>query len=125
MTTVTKPTALAGASFADSGTEPVRSVDAAHPVVTIASVSCDESERRPKRHHCQAIGRRGECCRASRPASYESGIMLASAIASAAGFAILRRFGRGIPASIQVSISWKSSSIRMSDDTFLSTRPWA
>ena len=33
---------------------------------------------------------------------YSSGIMLASAIASAAGFASLRRFGRGIPASIQL-----------------------
>ena len=54
-----------------------------------------------------------------------SGIRLASAIASAAGFASLSRFGRGIPASIQRSISWNSSSIRMSDETFLSTRPWA
>ncbi len=35
----------------------------------------------------------------------------ASAIASAAGFAILRRSGRGIPAAIHWSISLKSSSI--------------
>ena len=54
-----------------------------------------------------------------------SGIRLASAIASAAGFAILSRFGRGIPASIQRSISWNSSSIRMSDETFFSTLPCA
>ena len=33
-------------------------------------------------------------------------------MASAAGFAILSRFGRGMPASIQASISWKSSSTR-------------
>ena len=32
------------------------------------------------------------------------------------------RFGRCMPASIQRSISWKSSSIRMSDETFFSTR---
>ena len=54
-----------------------------------------------------------------------SGISEASAIASAAGFAIFSRFGRCIPSSIQRSISWKSSSIRMSELTFFSTRPWA
>ena len=46
-------------------------------------------------------------------------------MASAAGFAIFRRVGRRMPASIHVSISWKSSSTRMSDETFFSTRPWA
>ena len=54
-----------------------------------------------------------------------SGIRLASAIASAAGFASFRRFGRGMPASIQRSISWNSSSISTSDETFFSTRPCA
>ncbi len=54
-----------------------------------------------------------------------SGIMLASAIASAAGFAIFSRFGRFMPSSTQRSISWKSSSIRVSEDTLRSTRPWA
>ena len=46
-------------------------------------------------------------------------------MANAAGFAIFRRFGRTIPSAIQRSISWKSSSIKMSDETFFSTRPWA
>ena len=54
-----------------------------------------------------------------------SGIRLASAIASAAGLASFRRFGRGMPASIQRSISWNSSSISTSDETFFSTRPCA
>ena len=54
-----------------------------------------------------------------------SGISDASAIASAAGFAILRRFGRCMPPSIQRSISTKSSSISVSDGTFFSTRPCA
>ena len=45
-------------------------------------------------------------------------------MARAAGFAIFRRFGRCMPSSIQRSISWKSSSIRMSELTFFSTRPW-
>ena len=40
---------------------------------------------------------------------YSSGIADASAIASAAGLAILRRSGRGIPSAIQLSISLKSS----------------
>jgi transposase len=60
-----------------------------------------------------------------RTASYSSGIAEASAIASAAGFAILSRFGRNIPSAIHLSISWKSSSTRMSLDTFFSTRPCA
>ena len=47
------------------------------------------------------------------------------AIASAAGFAILSRFGRFIPSASQRSISTKSSSISVSDGTFLSTRPCA
>ena len=50
---------------------------------------------------------------------------LASAIASAAGFAILSRFGRFIPAAIHESISVKSSSTRISEDTFFRTRPCA
>jgi hypothetical protein len=49
----------------------------------------------------------------------------ASAIARAAGFAIFRRFGRFIPSSIQRSISKKSSSIRMSEETYFRTRPCA
>ena len=52
-------------------------------------------------------------------AGYSSGIAEASAIASAAGFAIFRRFGRGMPSAIQRSISAKSSAIRISDSTFL------
>ena len=58
-------------------------------------------------------------------ARYSSGIADASAIASAAGFAILSRFGRSMPSAIQRSISWKSSSTRMSLETFFSTRPCA
>ena len=46
-------------------------------------------------------------------------------MASAAGLAILSRFGRCMPSAIHLSISWKSSSIRMSEETFLSTRPCA
>jgi len=46
-------------------------------------------------------------------------------MARAAGFAIFRRFGRGMPSAIQLSISRKSSSIRTSEETFFSTRPWA
>ncbi len=57
--------------------------------------------------------------------SFPNGISDASAIASAAGFAIFSRFGRCMPSAIQRSISWKSSSIRMSDETFFSTRPCA
>jgi hypothetical protein len=38
-------------------------------------------------------------------AGYSSGIAEASAIASAAGFAIFRRFGRNIPSPIHLSIS--------------------
>ena len=53
------------------------------------------------------------------------GISEASAIASAAGFAILSRFGRCMPDAIQASISWNSSSISASEETFFSTRPWA
>ena len=49
----------------------------------------------------------------------------ASAMRSAAGFASLSRFGRSMPPAIHVSISWKSSSTRMSEETFFSTRPWA
>ena len=49
----------------------------------------------------------------------------ASAIMRAAGLASFRRFGRGMPASIQRSISWNSSSISTSDETFFSTRPCA
>ncbi len=49
----------------------------------------------------------------------------ASAIMSAAGLASLARFGRSMPASIHSSISRKSSSTRISDSTFLSTRPCA
>ena len=56
---------------------------------------------------------------------YSSGIRDASAMAKAAGFAILRRFGRCIPSAIHLSISWNSSSIRMSELTFFRTRPWA
>ena len=58
-------------------------------------------------------------------ATEPSGIRLASAIARAAGFAILSRLGRGIPASIQWSISWNSSSIRTSEATFFRTLPCA
>jgi len=54
-----------------------------------------------------------------------SGIREASAIASAAGFAIFNRLGRCIPSAIQRSTSWKSSSIRFAEGTFFSTRPWA
>ena len=46
-------------------------------------------------------------------------------MASAAGLAIFSRFGRGMPAAIHPSISWKSSSTRMSEETFFSTRPCA
>ena len=56
---------------------------------------------------------------------YSSGIREASAMARAAGFAILRRFGRCIPSAIHLSISWNSSSIRMSELTFFRTRPCA
>src|SRR5205085_8202244 len=56
--------------------------------------------------------------------SHSIGIRLASAIASAAGLAIFKRFGRCIPSAIHSSIAWKSSSTRMSDETFFSTRPW-
>ena len=56
---------------------------------------------------------------------YSSGISEASAMASAAGFAIFSRFGRCIPSAIHLSISWNSSSIRMSELTFFSTRPCA
>ena len=56
---------------------------------------------------------------------YSSGIMLASAIASAAGLAILSRFGRFMPSASQRSISTKSSSMSVSEDTFFSTRPCA
>jgi hypothetical protein len=58
-----------------------------------------------------------------REGAQSSGIRLASAIASAAGFAIFSRFGRGMPFPIQTSISWKSSSISVSELTFFSTRP--
>ena len=57
--------------------------------------------------------------------AWSSGMRLASAIASAAGLASLSRFGRGIPAAIHSSISWKSSSINVSEATFLRTRPCA
>ena len=60
-----------------------------------------------------------------RPGYYSSGIADASAIASAAGLAILSRFGRCMPSAIQRSISSKSSSTRISDSTFFSTRPCA
>ena len=63
--------------------------------------------------------------RRRRLAAHSSGMSEASAIASAAGFAILSRFGRTIPAAIQASISVKSSSISTSDGTFFSTRPCA
>ena len=56
---------------------------------------------------------------------YSSGIREASAMASAAGFAIFSRFGRCMPSAIQLSISKKSSSMRMSDETFFRTRPCA
>ena len=46
-------------------------------------------------------------------------------MARAAGLAIFKRFGRCIPSAIHLSISWKSSSIRMSEETFFSTRPCA
>ena len=39
-------------------------------------------------------------------------------MASAAGLAIFRRFGLGMPEAIHASISWKSSSTRMSEETF-------
>ena len=58
-------------------------------------------------------------------AGYSSGISEASAIARAAGLAIFRRFGRCMPSAIHLSISWKSSSTRMSEETFFSTRPCA
>ena len=54
-----------------------------------------------------------------------TGIKDASAMASAAGLAIFSRFGRGMPSAIHRSISWKSSSTRMSEETFFSTRPCA
>ena len=53
------------------------------------------------------------------------GLWAASAIMSAAGFASFVRFGRSMPAPIHWSISRNSSSTRISDSTFLSTRPCA
>ena len=58
-------------------------------------------------------------------AGYSSGIIEASAIARAAGLAIFKRFGRCMPSAIHLSISWNSSSTRMSEETFFSTRPCA
>ena len=51
--------------------------------------------------------------------SLPSGMREASAMASAAGFAIFSRFGRCMPSSIHWSISWKSSSTRMSERDLL------
>src|SRR4029453_10049822 len=51
---------------------------------------------------------------------YSSGMAEASAIAKAAGLAIFSRFGRCMPSAIHRSISWKSSSTRMSELTFFS-----
>ena len=77
------------------------------------------SSRRVGKKSCDALAAN------VRQPSYSSGISDASAIASAAGLAIFRRFGRCMPSAIHLSISKKSSSIRMSDETFFSTRPWA
>ncbi len=60
-----------------------------------------------------------------RRSHYSRGTREASAMANAAGLAIFKRFGRAMPSAIQRSISWKSSSTRMSEETFFSTRPWA
>ena len=50
----------------------------------------------------------------------------ASAIASAAGLAILRRFGRGMPCSIQrVDLVEELVDEDVGDSTFFSTRPCA
>ena len=72
-----------------------------------------------------SLSRPGYRGRRERAARYSSGIADASAMASAAGFAIFKRFGRTIPSAIQRSISWNSSSTRMSLETFFSTRPCA
>ena len=84
-----------------------------------ASASAGAS-RRVGRNSCEA-----RAITVVRAGVYSIGISEASAIASAAGFPILSRFGRFIPASIQRSISKKSSSTRMSDETFFSVLPCA
>ena len=77
----------------------------------------------------RSVGRKSCEARAiivvARDYSEPSGIREASAMASAAGFAILSRFGRCMPPAIHLSISKKSSSTRMSEETFFSTRPCA
>ena len=93
-----------------------------------------ERRNRAASHHAYRIARFGQLLegilvagrkRQSPAATPSSGIRLASAIASAAGFASLSRFGRGMPSAIQRSISWNSSSIRTAESTFLRTRPCA
>ena len=78
-----------------------------------------------RRRRAHSAGSGPKPGRRSDLALQSSGIIDASAIAKAAGFAILSRFGRFIPAAIHWSISTKSSSISVSDSTFLSTRPCA
>ena len=97
----------AGADLADEA--------AAHEqlVADAASASAGAS-RRVGRKSCEARAIIVVRTQATRAGSAD-----ASAIASAAGFAIFRRFGRCMPSAIHLSISWKSSSIRMSDDDLL------